>query len=98
MKYLISENQLIGLIKEQKKNFSGWKKSKKKLTKNFQFEDFKETMKFVDKVSKIAEKQNHHPEMKITYDKVSISITDHEKGDVSDKCYKFANAVEDIKN
>lgn len=55
-------------------------------------------MKFVDKVSKIAEKQNHHPEMKITYDKVSISITDHEKGDVSDKCYKFANAVEDIKN
>ena len=33
-------------------------------------------------MAKIAETQNHHPDIEINYDKVKISITDHEKGGV----------------
>lgn len=75
----------------------GWGTSKKKLSKNFEFKDFDEAMKFVNKIAKIAEKQNHHPDITIKYNKVNVTITDHEKGGVSDKCEKFVLKVNELK-
>ncbi|NBO22589.1 4a-hydroxytetrahydrobiopterin dehydratase, partial [bacterium] len=57
---------------EDKKN---WGSSAEKLSKNFQFKNFVEAMDFVNKVAKVAEKQNHHPEIKVNYNKVNVSIT-----------------------
>lgn len=74
----------------------GWGNSDKKLEKTFSFSDFNTAIKFVNKVAKIAEKQNHHPDIEIKYNEVKISITDHEAGKVSDKCIKFVNAVDKI--
>jgi len=74
----------------------GWGNSTGKLEKIFNFKDFNESIDFVNKVAKIAEKQNHHPDITIKYNKVNISITDHEKGGVSDKCNKFVKAVDKI--
>jgi len=85
---------LTEMITESK----GWGKSKQKLERTFKFEDFNESIDFVNKVSKIAEKQNHHPDIEINYNKVKISITDHEKGGVSDKCHKLVNAIDDMGN
>jgi len=77
-------------------NKSDWKESDTKLSKTFHFKNYKEVMPFVDKVMKIADKQNHHPEMTIDYDSVELTITDHDKGGVSEKCHKFTNAVDKI--
>jgi pterin-4a-carbinolamine dehydratase len=44
----------------------------------------------------MAKKQNHHPDIGIKFDKVIISITDHEKGGVSEKCHKFVKSVNDL--
>ena len=52
---------------------------------------------FVSKAMNVAKKQNHHPDITVHYDNVKISITDHEKGKVSDKCRKYANAINKIK-
>lgn len=71
--------------------------SKKELTRQFKFSDYKETLDFVNKVAKIAEKQNHHPDITFGYNSVKVSITDHEKGGVSDKCHKFMKEVDMLK-
>lgn len=71
--------------------------SKKELTRQFKFSDYDETLDFVNKVAKIAEKQNHHPDITFGYNSVKISITDHEKGGVSDKCHKFMKEVDKLK-
>jgi 4a-hydroxytetrahydrobiopterin dehydratase len=71
--------------------------SKKELTRQFKFSDYKETLDFVNKVAKIAEKQNHHPDITFGYNSVKVSITDHEKGGVSDKCHKFMKEVDKLK-
>ena len=60
----------------------GWGDSNQKLERTFKFKDFNESIDFVNKVAKITETQNHHPDIEINYDKVKISITDHEKGGV----------------
>ena len=71
--------------------------SKKELTRQFKFSDYKDTLDFVNKVAKIAEEQNHHPDITFGYNTVKVSITDHEKGGVSDKCHKFMKEVDKLK-
>ena len=50
-----------------------------------------------DLVELNAEKQNHHPDIIVHYDNVKLSITNHEKGKVTDKCHKLASAINKVK-
>ena len=76
----------------------GWGDSNQKLERIFKFKDFNGSIDFVNKVAKIAETQNHHPDIKINYNKVKVSITDHEKGGVSKKCHKLVKSIDDMGN
>jgi 4a-hydroxytetrahydrobiopterin dehydratase len=91
MKIIITESQ-----KNKIMNSSDWKEVNNKLTKIYYFKDYKKVMSFVDGVMKIADKQNHHPDMIVHYDNVKLSITDHDKGKVSHKCHKFTNEVDKL--
>jgi 4a-hydroxytetrahydrobiopterin dehydratase len=88
----------IQRIKEMMVESKNWDNSNKKLERTFKFKDFNESINFVNKVAKIAETQNHHPDIEINYDKVKISITDHEKGGVSDKCHKLVKSIDNIES
>jgi len=91
-----SIRQNLLLIVEESNEVKGWGSSKKQLSKSYTFDNFKGAMKFVNKVAKIAENQNHHPDIEIIYNKVKITITDHEKGRVSEKCIKFVKEVDNL--
>ena len=73
-----------------------WKIENGLLSKKIKFKDYQEVIKFSNEVFKIAETQNHHPEMVINYGQVLISINNHEENNISDKCYFFAKAVDFI--
>jgi len=88
----------IQRIREMMIESKNWGNSNKKLEKTFKFKDFNDAIDFVNKIAKIAETQNHHPDIEINYDKVKISITDHEKGGVSDKCYKLVKSIDNIES
>jgi pterin-4a-carbinolamine dehydratase len=90
------QEQLSRILKGTIVESKNWGDSDEKLEKNFKFKDFNESMDFVNKVAKIAEEQQHHPDIEIKYNKVKISITDHEKGGVSDKCHKLVKSIDDI--
>lgn len=79
-----------------KKPTSDWKVVSGKLVKNYKFSNYDEVIDFVNKVARVAKKQNHHPDMVVKYDGVKITIFDHEAGKISDKCYKFSTAVDKI--
>jgi 4a-hydroxytetrahydrobiopterin dehydratase len=92
MKIIITESQ-----KNRIMNNDNWEEVSGKLIKTFYFKNYTEVMSFTNEVMKIANKQNHHPDMTVHYDNVKLSIIDHDKGKVSDKCHKFANEVNKIK-
>ena len=92
MKIIITESQYKKIMDKENK----WEEVSNRLIKTFYFQKYEEVMNFVFKTMEIAIKQNHHPDMIIHYDNVKLSITDHEKGKVSDKCHKFADAVNKI--
>jgi 4a-hydroxytetrahydrobiopterin dehydratase len=89
MEIIITESQL-------KKIKSDWDIIKGKLCKRFEFDSYGEVLDFVNKVGKIAEDQNHHPEMIVKYGEVIVTMFDHDKNKISDKCYKFTDAVDEM--
>ena len=49
----------------------------KKIQHQFEFKDFKEAIKFVNKIADIAESEGHHPDIYIFYNKVNIELWTH---------------------
>lgn len=74
-----------------------WQKNKDSLYKTFTFKNFVEAVNFVDKIVPLAEKVNHHPDIKIfAYKKVKITLTTHEKKMVTSKDVKLSKEIDKI--
>jgi 4a-hydroxytetrahydrobiopterin dehydratase len=70
-------------IKQHLAKLDGWSKRGGEIVKAFKFKDFHETMKFVNAVAKIANKQNHHPDMEVGYNRCVVRYSTHSVGGLS---------------
>ena len=61
------------------KKTPGWElvKSAKKIQRKFGFKNFLEAMQFINNVAAIAEQEGHHPDIFVSYNKVTVSIYTH---------------------
>lgn len=73
---------------------NNWQLENNEQVKTCHFSNYKAVMVFVNEVMQIADKQDHHPRIVVEYAVVTISITDHDLGRVSEKCIKFMEAVD----
>ncbi len=80
-----------------KKLSKGWDEvNGKKIEKRFKFKDFKEAMKFVNKVAVVAEKEQHHPDIEISYNKVKITLWTHSIGGLSKNDFILASKIDKL--
>ena len=71
-----------------------WNESDGALRAELTFADFAEAFAFMTRVGLIAQEQAHHPDMAISWNKVSITITTHDAGNtVTDNDRKLAAAI-----
>lgn len=68
----------------------------KKIRHQFKFEDFLESMQFVNKVADLAEQEGHHPNIYIYYSKVVIELTTHNIKGLSENDFIIAAKIESI--
>lgn len=62
----------------------GWVISRKDgIVKTFKFKNFSESIEFTNKVALKAEESEHHPEIVISYDKVTIKCITHDTGGIT---------------
>jgi 4a-hydroxytetrahydrobiopterin dehydratase len=54
-----------------------WTLKDKAIEREFRFKDFKEAMRFVNQVAEAANKEDHHPDIHIYYNKVRIELSTH---------------------
>ncbi|MFW5656496.1 MAG: 4a-hydroxytetrahydrobiopterin dehydratase [Bacteroidota bacterium] len=85
-------------IKDYKKNLStGWQIiENKKLFKQFPFENFEQGMAFVNDVATIANQENHHPDICISYSEVTIELTTHSVGGLSENDFIMAAKIDHV--
>jgi 4a-hydroxytetrahydrobiopterin dehydratase len=62
----------------------------------FEFPDFVSAMQFVNKVAEAAESANHHPDIDIRYNNVTMALTSHDSGGVTNRDIKMAKKINEI--
>lgn len=85
------ESQLLALNTDLA---SPWTIENSKLYKEFRFSNFANAFGFMSTVAIYAEKHDHHPEWSNVYNKVSIALTTHDVGGISQKDFDLAIAIE----
>ena len=61
----------------------GWTLKNSTITREFKFKNFIEAMQFVNKVADLANSEDHHPDIHISYNKVRLDLTTHSIGGLS---------------
>jgi 4a-hydroxytetrahydrobiopterin dehydratase len=66
------------------------------IERTIQFRNFSEAWAFMSQVALLAERQNHHPEWSNVYNRVSITLTTHEAGGLSERDVTMARAIDSL--
>lgn len=76
-----------------------WEYADDKISKEFNFDNFRDAVSFLVRISYEAEEQVHHPEIKNVYNTVNISLSTHDAdGKVTEKDVKLAKSIESLYN
>jgi 4a-hydroxytetrahydrobiopterin dehydratase len=72
----------------------GWSVDGEVIRRTYEFKNFVEAMAFVTKVAILSEKANHHPDIDIRWNRVSLALTTHDAGGLTEKDTDLAAAVD----
>lgn len=89
---LLSEDQITEQLSQRK----GWTKAGREIRKVVELKDFVHAMGFVSSVALLAEKQNHHPDIDIRWNKVTLVLSTHSAGGLTDNDFKLAKAIDEL--
>lgn len=74
----------------------GWAQAGKTIERVFQFDNFLQAMEFVNKIAGAAEAANHHPDISINYNKVTLALVSHDSGGVTQRDIRMAEAINNV--
>ena len=75
---------------------SGWEEVDGALQREFSFAGFAAALAFVNRVGELAERENHHPEITISYDRVTLRWWTHTAGGITDRDRELAAASAEL--
>lgn len=73
-----------------------WNKRGAAITRTFVFKDFPIAIKFVNAVAKLAEKAGHHPDIDIRWNKVTLTLTTHDVGGLTERDFALTEKIDRI--
>jgi 4a-hydroxytetrahydrobiopterin dehydratase len=74
----------------------GWGFRDEALVRTFRFADFVHAVDFVEELAEVAEEQRHHPDIEIRYNKVTLHLSSHDAGGVTQRDVRLAEAVQQL--
>ena len=87
-----------GLLSEEEvrtalDGLSGWAREGDAITRTLAFRDFAQAMEFVNRVAEEAEAADHHPDILIRYNKVTLTLSTHSAGGLTGKDTRLADRI-----
>jgi len=79
-----------GEIRSKLKSLEGWELAEGKLHREFRFDDFVSAFAFMTSLALVAERMDHHPEWFNVYNRVTIDLSTHDVGGVSERDFRLA--------
>ena len=74
----------------------GWSRKGDAIVKSYAFPNFMAGVAFVNRVARVAEAANHHPDLDLRYSKVVCTLTTHSAGGITQKDLDLAGAIERV--
>jgi 4a-hydroxytetrahydrobiopterin dehydratase len=67
-----------------------WSKRAQTILRTFEFDGFLESIAFVNRIARKAQRMNHHPDIEIRFNKVTLKLTTHDEGGITEKDFALA--------
>ncbi|MEW6494392.1 MAG: 4a-hydroxytetrahydrobiopterin dehydratase [Cyanobacteriota bacterium] len=83
-------------IQERAKQLEGWTVEGNQLRLTRKFKDFVEAIAFVNQLVEPAETAGHHPDLEISYNKVTVTLTTHDAGGLTSKDFDLAKVISQL--
>jgi 4a-hydroxytetrahydrobiopterin dehydratase len=74
----------------------GWSTERHRLEKKFVFKDFREALAFTNKVGALAEDLEHHPDVRLGYGEVTLSLSTHSVHGLTEKDFILASRIDKL--
>ncbi len=91
----MAEQALIKMSSEQiasnLESHPEWIELNNQIQRTFGFDDFVGSMKFVNEIAEYAERVQHHPDVLIRYNKVTLSVSTHDASGITYKDFELAS-------
>ena len=89
---LLSEEE----VEARLAGLDGWRRAGEEISKTFEHDDFVGSVKFVDRIVGPAEEMNHHPDLEISWNKVTVSISTHSEGGHTENDFVLAGRIDQL--
>ena len=83
-------------ITEELKKIEGWAIKDNKLHKEFQFDSFNQAFGFMTRAAMEIEKMNHHPEWFNVYNRITVDLTTHDAGGITNNDVNLARVLNSL--
>ena len=87
---LLTKEQVSAALK----SLDGWEQKGKEIQKKFVHKDFVRAMGFVQSVALLAEKANHHPDIDIRWNAITLTLSTHSAGGLTEKDMALAKEID----
>ena len=77
-------------IKKALARLPEWRNEGSAITRTYVFKDFPAAIRFVNKIADLAEREWHHPDIDVRWNKVTLSLTTHDEAGLTRKDFKLA--------
>jgi 4a-hydroxytetrahydrobiopterin dehydratase len=74
----------------------GWERAGDSLRKKFKFDDFQGSVDFVNRIAAPAEEMNHHPDLSISWNTVTVSLSTHSQGGITENDFELASRIDPL--
>lgn len=81
-------------VQERLAGLSGWERAGEAIEKSFKCGDFVGSVEFVTKLVDPAEGMNHHPDLSISWDTVTVTISTHSEGGLTANDFELAEKID----
>lgn len=86
----LTDAQIAGMLTSR----PDWSETGGAIQRTFHFKNFMDAMKFVDSVAVAAEAAQHHPDILIRYNKVTLTLNTHDAGGITEKDFALAAKID----
>lgn len=89
----------MGLLTEKEissglAGLEGWERDGKEIKKIFVLRNFVDSMGLVNRIALLSERADHHPDILIRWNRVSVSLSTHSEGGITEKDLTLAEEIE----